>query len=205
MTTCAGCGEQIGDDDWACGSCGAPVAKSAPAADPYGYEDTSYAAPAPAAARGGLSGTTLAVLVVAAVAVVAIIGVWFFLLRGGGGAQFIGTWTATDGSAGGLVIVKNGSDFEISILGADQQRVGPLKGELHGDELEIRLESAGGDDAEQAAVAVVKAMFEALVEDFELLLTHRSSDDRLLLDVAGEPVAGMQPVPTTEYVRATTP
>ena len=48
-------------------------------------------------------------------------------------------------------------------------------------------------------------MFEALVEDFELLLTHRSSDDRLLLNVAGEPLAGMQPVPTTEYVRAATP
>ena len=205
MTTCAGCGEQIRDDDWACGSCGAPVAKGAPPADPYGYGDTSYAAPAPTAARGGLSSTTLTVLVVAIVAVAVIIGVWFFVLRDSGGTQFIGTWTATDGTTDGLVIAKSEGEFQISILGADQQRVGPLKGELHGDELEIKLESANDDEAEAAAVAVVKAMFEALVEDFELLLTHRSSDDRLLLDVAGEPVAGMRPVPTTEYVRAATP
>lgn len=202
MKTCTGCGEQIRDGDWACGSCGTPVAKGAPAADLWAYEESQCAPPAPGAAAGAVSRTTLAVLVVALVAVVAIIGVWFFMLRGVGGTQFVGTWAATDGSAGGLVIEKNGRDFEIDIVGADQQSVGPLKGELDGDELEIKLETAGGDEAQQAAVTVVKAMFEALVEDFELLLTHRSSDDHLLLDIAGEPVAGMPPIPTTEYVRA---
>ena len=130
---------------------------------------TPYGTPLPQtapASSGGLSQVTKLALVGAAVAIVAIVAVWFFVLRGsGGGDQFIGSWTATEASAGSLLVERGDDGIEVTMIGTDQARVGPLKTSLDGDELEVKFEAAGGDETDKAAIEVVGALFEASVDD----------------------------------------
>jgi hypothetical protein len=169
---------------------------------------TPYGTPLPQAApasSGGLSQVTKLALVGAAVAIVAIVAVWFFVLRGsGGGDQFVGTWTATEATAGSLFVEQGGGGLEVTIIGADDARVGPLKTDLDGDELEIKLEAAGGDETNKAAIDVVAAMFEASVDDFKMTLRLRDSDGHLILSVSGTPKSGGDnaTMPVAEYVKA---
>ena len=166
--------------------CGTPMPQAAPAAS------------------GGLSPMTRLVLAGAVVAIVAIVAVWFFVLRAqGGGERFIGTWTAVKNGAGGLVVERGDDGLRASLIGSDQQRVGPLKCDLDGEELEISLEAVGDDD--KAAVDAVRALFEATLEDFRIVLTVRDADGRLLLTVSGTAKDGETTTLTpTEFVRAGT-
>lgn len=169
---------------------------------PYGTPPQGRPAPS-----GGLSTATKAVLAAAAVAVVAIVALWFFVVRGqGGGEQFVGTWTAVKNGQGGLVVERGGDGLQASLIGSDQERVGPLRCDLDGDELEIKLEAAGGSDEEKAAVEVARALFEATVEDFRMVLNVRDADGRLLLTVSGRAKGGGEAttLPPTEFVRAGT-
>ncbi len=169
---------------------------------------TPYGTPMPQAApasSGGLSQVTKFALIGAAVAVVAIVAVWFFVLRGSGsGDQFVGTWTAVEASQGGLVIERGDGGLQVSLVGTDKEVVGPLKTDLDGDELEIKLEAAGGDETDKAAVDIVRAFFEASVDDLRLALRVRSADGHLLLSVSGKPKSGGDEMTTqaTEYVKA---
>lgn len=167
---------------------------------------TPYGTPMPRTAppkSGGLSGTTKLILVGAAVALIAIVAVWFFVLRGGGGDEFIGTWTAVESSQGSLVIERDGGGLQVTMVGADQQRIGPLKTDLSDDELEIKLEATGGDEQQKAAVETVKALFEATIEDFKMALRIRDADGRLLLTVSGTSKlgGGETTAPVTVFVK----
>lgn len=247
MAICANCGNEIRDDVWTCGSCGAPVARSkaddagaddsaygsegynpyaaAAAADPGAYGPPAFGAQAPSsygsaaegmtpygtplpqtapASSGGISQVTKLALIGAVVAIVAIVAVWFFVLRGsGGGDQFVGTWTAIEATTGGLVIEQGDDGIEVTIIGSDKARVGPLKTDLDGDEIEVKLEAAGGDETNKTAIDVVAAMFEASVDDFKMTLRRRESDGHLILNVSGKPRSGgdTQTMPVGEYVR----
>ena len=71
-------------------------------------------------AKSGLSRTTLTIIVVAAVAVVAIIAVWFFVVRGSGGASpFLGAWKEPGQGTGAVVIKKHSGDFKVTMSGKD--------------------------------------------------------------------------------------
>ena len=205
-----------------------PYAAAAAASSPYGAANyggqepaggqygnapegmTPYGTPMPQAApasSGGLSQAMKLALVFAGVAIVAIVAVWFFVLRGsGGGDQFVGTWTAVKNGEGGLVIERGDDGLQVSMIGADKERVGPLKTDLDGDELGIKLEAVGGSDEDQAAVDIVRKLFEATIEDFKLVLRYRSADSRLLLTVSGKSRAGGEQttMPVTEFTRAGT-
>jgi len=169
---------------------------------------TPYGTPMPQAKpakSGGLSSTVKLVLALAVVAILAIVAVWFFVLRdSGGGDQFVGTWTAVQSGEGGLVIERGGDGLQVSILGAGTEPVGPLKTELDGDELEIKLEAVSDDETDKAAVEMVRALFEATIEDFKMTLRVRAADGHLLLNVAGKSKVGGGQATTqvTEYVKA---
>jgi hypothetical protein len=170
---------------------------------------TPYGTPMPqagSAKSAGLSQSMKLVLVFAGVAVIAIVAIWFFVLRGGGGDQFIGTWTAVKNGEGGLVIERGDDGLQVSLIGADESRVGPLKTHLDGDELEIKLEAVGGGDSDKAAVDMVRALFEATVEDFKMVLRFRGADTRLLMYVSGKSKIGgdQTTTPVTEFTRAGT-
>jgi hypothetical protein len=171
---------------------------------------TPYGTPLPQAApasSGGLSQVTKLALAGAVVAIVAIVAVWFFVVRGsGGGDQFLGTWNAVKNGEGGLVIERGDDGLQVSMVGTDQERVGPLKTELSGGDLEIKLEAAGGDEADKAAVDIVRALFEASIEDFKLTLRVRTADGHLLMTVSGKAKTGGSEatVPVTEFVKAGT-
>jgi hypothetical protein len=167
---------------------------------------TPYGTPLPRTApprSGGLSGTTKLILAAAAVALIAIVAVWFFVLRGGGGDEFVGTWTAAESGQGSLVIERDDGGLQVTLVGADQQRIGPLKTDLSGDELEIKLEATGDDEQQKTAVEMVKALFEATIQDFKMALRIRDADGRLLLTVSGKPKLGGQDETTqvSEYVK----
>jgi len=171
---------------------------------------TAYGTPMPQtkpAKAGGLSQATKLVLVGAAVALVAIAAVWFFVLRGGGGGdEFIGTWTAVKSDEGSLVIEHGDDGIEVTMVGADKQRVGPLKTELDGEALEIKLEAVGDDAQQKAAVDMVRAVFEAAVEDFKMVLRVRGANGRLVMTVTGKSKVGgdQTTMPVTEFVKAGT-
>lgn len=219
-------GDAEGGEDSAYGAEGYnPYATQAAASSPYGAASyggqepaaqygaapqgmTPYGTPMPQAApakSGGLSRTTKLTLVIAAAAVIAIVAVWFFVLRGqGGGDQFVGTWTAVESGQGGLVIERGDDGLQVSLVGTGKERVGPLKTDLDGDELEIKLEAVGGSDEDKAAVDMVRELFEATVEDFKMVLTFRSADSHLLMTVSGKSKVGgdQTSLPVTEFVRA---
>ena len=168
---------------------------------------TAYGTPMPQAKpakSGGLSQTTKLVLVGAAVAMVAIVAVWFFVLRGGGGDEFVGTWNAVKSDEGSLVIEHGDDGIQVTMVGADKQRVGPLKTDLNGDALEIKLEAVGDDAQQKAAVEMVRALFEATIEDFKMTLRVRGADDHLMMTVTGKSKVGgdQTSMPVTEFVRA---
>lgn len=171
---------------------------------------TPYGTPMPqaaSAASGGLSQMTKLVLAGAAVTVIAIVAVWFFVLRGqGGGEQFIGTWTAVQSGQGSLVIERGGGGLQVTMVSADQERVGPLKTDLDGDELEIKLETTGGGGEQEAAVDMVRSLFEAAIDDFKMVLTYRDADSRLVMTVSGKSKSGGDEtsMPVGEYARAGT-
>ena len=76
-------------------------------------------------------------------------------------------------------MIERGDDgLQVSLVGADKELVGPLKTDLDGDELEIKLEAVG-DETDKAAVDIVRAFFEASVDDFRLALRVRSADGHL--------------------------
>lgn len=218
--TCGYCGAPVaqgraddsGAEDSAYGSEGYNPYATAAASDPGAYGQPAYGAQTPtsygsaaegmtpygtplpqtaASPSGGLSRVTKLALVGAAVAIVAIVAVWFFVLRGGGGGdQFVGSWTATEATAGSLFIERGDDGLEVTIIGSDKAQVGPLKTDLDGDELEVKLEAAGGDDTNKAAIDVVAAMFEASVDDFKMTLRVRDADGHLILSVSGKPKSG---------------
>jgi hypothetical protein len=170
---------------------------------------TAYGTPTPQAAPArpaGLSQAMKLVLVFAGVALIAIVAVWFFVLRDGGGDQFIGTWTAVQSGEGDLVIERGDDGIQVSMIGAGKEHIGPLQTHLDGDELEIKLEAVGGDDTDKAAVDMVRALFEATIEDFKMVLRFRSADSRLLMTVSGKSKIGgdQTTMPVTEFVRAGT-
>jgi hypothetical protein len=109
---------------------------------------------------------------------VAIVAVWFFVLRGGGGDEFVGTWNAVRSDEGSLVIEHGDDGIQVTMVGADKQRVGPLKTDLNGDALEIKLEAVGDDAQQKAAVEMVRALFEATIEDFKMTLRVRGAASR---------------------------
>jgi len=169
---------------------------------------TPYGTPLPTtapASSGGLSQVTKLALVGAAVAIVAIVAVWFLVLRGsGGGEQFLGSWTASEASAGSLLIERGDDGLEVTMIGADARRVGPLKTDLDGDDLEVKFEAAGGDETDKAAIDVVGALFEASVDDFKMTLRLRDSDGVLVMSVSGKVKSGgdKQTLPVAEYIKA---
>jgi hypothetical protein len=169
---------------------------------------TAYGTPMPQAAKpksGGLSGTTKLILAAAGVAVIAIVAVWFFVLRGGGGDQFVGTWTAVQRGGGTLVVERGDDGLQVTLVGGDKEQIGPLKTDLSGDELEIKLETTGDSAEQKAAVEMVKALFEATIEDFTMVLRVRGADGHLLLTVSGKPKLGGNEKTTqvSEYVKGT--
>jgi hypothetical protein len=204
MTTCASCGKEIRDNDWTCGSCGAAVsgatAGAAQNASTAGYT-SSYAPPAaygaPAAAptaRPGLSRSTLTIIMVAAVFVVAIIAVWFFFLRGGS-SPFDGTWNAGSSGLGAIVISGSGDDFKVKTTttdasGAEKSSVVPAH--LDGADLVITVDDFVKATGDQAQAAQVKAIFEALIQDFRLVFSLQDST-HLKLTVEGTPTSGQSP------------
>jgi hypothetical protein len=169
---------------------------------------TAYGTPMPQAKpakSGGLSSTMKLVLAIAAVAVVAIVAVWFLVLRGqGGGDQFVGTWTAVSSDQGSLVVKRGDDGLVVTMVGTDKQSVGPLKTDLDGQALEIKLEAVGDDAQQKAAVDMVRALFEATVEDFKMILRVRDADGHLLMNVSGKSKVGGDEatMPVTEFVKA---
>lgn len=210
MATCASCGKEIRDDDWTCGHCGAPVtgagAAAGSGASPSGYAPSyepqpaayaaaaAYGAPAaPPVAKGGLSRTTLTVIVVAAVAVVAIIAMWFFVVRGSGGASpFLGAWKEPGQGTGAVVIKKHSGDFKVTMSGKDAagtQKTYTIPAHLDGSSLAITVDDfikATGNE-EQAAQA--RAVFESIIKDFRLVFTLQDPT-HLEMKVEGTPVGG---------------
>jgi len=220
-------GEAEGGEDSAYGSEGYnPYASQAAASSAYGAASyggvepgaagfggaaegmTAYGTPMPQAKpgkTGGLSQTMKLVLVGAAVAVIAIAAVWFFVLRGqGGGDQFVGTWTAVAGDQGSLVIKHGDDGLEVTLVGTDKQQVGPLKTELDGEALEIKLEAVDDDAGQKAAIDTMRALFEATIEDFKMVLRLRDADGHLLMNVSGKSKVGGDEtaMPVTEFVKA---
>jgi len=210
MATCVSCGKEIPDDDWTCGHCGTPVfgagAAAGPGAGHSGYapsyepQPAAYGAPAtygaPAAepaAKDGLSRTTLTIIVVAAVAVVAIVAVWFFVVRGSGGASpFFGTWKEPGQGTGTVVIKKHSGDFKVTMSGKDAagtQKSYTIPAHLAGSSLEITVDdfiTATGNE-EQAAQA--KAVFASMIKDFRLVFTLKDPT-HLEMKVEGTAVGG---------------
>jgi hypothetical protein len=209
MATCASCGKEMRDGDWTCGNCGAPVtgagasggAGESPADYHSGYESppdygapVAYGAPAaPAAAKNSLSRSTLTIVIVAALAVVAIIAVWFFFVRGTGGASpFLGTWSAPDGGAATVEVKLKSGDFKVTMTGKDPagaEKTYTIPAHLDGSSLVVTvddfIEASGNED--QAAQA--KAVFETMIKDFRLVF---ALDDptHLKMTVEGTPVGG---------------
>ncbi len=169
---------------------------------------TPYGTPVPTGKpvkSGSLSQTVKLVLALAVVAIVAIVAVWFFVLRDSGdGDQFVGTWTAMRSGEGTLVIERGGGGLQVTMVGTDKQRVGPLKTELDGEELEMKLEAVGGDETDKAAVDMVRALYEATIEDFKMTLRLRDADGHLLMSVSGKSKASgdQATVPVSEFVKA---
>ena len=182
MATCDTCGKEIRDNDWTCGSCGAPVTRSGEAAGAgvspgdyaptYEPQPTAYGAPAAyeatvaagaaaatPAAKGGLSRTALTIIIVAAVAIVAIIAVWFFVVRGTGGTSpFLGTWNEPSGGTATVAIKLKSGDFKVTMSGKDaagMQKTYTIPAHLDGSSLVITVDDfieATGNE-EQAAQA----------------------------------------------------
>jgi hypothetical protein len=191
MATCSSCGKEIRDNDWTCGNCGAPATGAGAA----------YGAPAATpAAKGGLSRTTLNIIIVAAVAVVAIIAVWFFVVRGTGGTSpFLGTWKEPAGGGATVVIKKKSGDFKATMSGKDAagtEKTYTIPAHLVGSSLEITVDDfiKASRNEEQAAQA--KAVFEAIIKDFRLVLTLKDPT-HLEMKVEGTPVGGSVATPSS--------
>jgi len=230
--TCGHCGAPVAQgkadessaEGSAYGSEGYNPYASAAASDPGAYGQPAYGSQAPTsygsaaegmtpygtplpqtapASSGGLSQITKLALVGAVVAIVAIVAVWFFVLRGGGGDRFLGTWTATEASAGSLLVDRGDEGLQVTMISADDARVGPLKTDFDGDELEIKLEAAGGDKTDKTAIDIAAAMFEASVDDFKMTLRLRESDGHLILSVSGRAKSGgdVESLPVGDYVK----
>ena len=221
-TTGGSAGDSAGAEDGAYGSEGYnPYAAQAAAdqgAGAYGatltsYENapegmTPYGTPIPQtrpASDGGLSSLTKLVLAGAGVAVLAIVLVWFFALRGGdaGGTQFLGDWQALDTDMGSIVIAKNDGDFEITLVSGQGGEAGPFKGDLQGDELELKFEAADEDDTNEAVAKLLKAFVTGALEDAHLMLSVRGADGHLLMSISGKAANGGDDVKAqaAEYVK----
>ena len=212
MTTCASCGKEMRDDDWTCGSCGAPAAGAAAPAGASssgygsgygsGYEPQpdqyvapmAYGAPlAPTAAKGGMSRSTLMIIVVAALAIVAIVAVWFVFVRGTGGTSpFLGTWNEPKGADASVTVKLRSGEFTVTMVGKDAsgtEKKYTIPAHLVGANLEITVDDfvKATDNEEQAAQA--KAVFESLIKDFRIVFTVKDPT-HLEMGVEGTPVAG---------------
>ncbi len=102
-------------------------------------------------------------------------------------------------------MIEHGDDgIQVTMVGADKQRVGPLKTDLNGDALEIKLEAVGDDAQQKAAVEMVRALFEATIEDFKMTLRVRGADGHLVMTVTGKSKVGgdQTSMPVTEFVKA---
>lgn len=216
MATCAGCGKEVRDDDWTCGSCGTPVtragATAGSGASPSGYapsyesqpaaygapgaygDPAAYGAPVAApAAKSGLSRTTLNIILVAVVAVVAIIAVWFFVVRGTGGTSpFLGTWKEPAGGDGAVVIKKKSGDFKVTMSGKDAagtEKTFTIPAHLAGSTLEITVDDFIKATGNEDQAAQAKAAFETIIKDFRLVFSLEDPT-HLEMRVEGTPVGG---------------
>lgn len=220
MATCASCGNEIHDDDWTCGQCGAPVIEATAAggagtsssgyassyeSEPAAYgSPAAYGAPAPPLAKGGLSRTTRTIIIVAAVAIVAIIAVWFFVVRGAAatsGDEFLGTWNATGSGIGSVVVARPGVDFEVTLTGEQPEEKVTVPAHIDGAELVITVDDfatmAGEANADR-----FKDTLKALAGDFRIVFA--SVDPlRLQMRIEGTDNAGEAAKNTTTLTKAT--
>ena len=97
-----------------------------------------------AAGKGGSHRNLYIALILIAAVAIALVAVWFFVWRGTGGDEFVGTWAPVNGDAGGMVISKDGGTFKVTIVQKDGSTVGPLDGKIKGGKLEISLSGASG-------------------------------------------------------------
>jgi len=227
MATCASCGNEIHDDDWTCGQCGAPVIEAAaaggagtrssgyassyesqPAAygSPAAYHaaPAAYGAPATPLAKGGLSRTTRTIIIVAAVAIVAIIAVWFFVVRGAAatsGDEFLGTWNATGSGIGSVVVARPGDDFEVTLTGEQPEKKVTVPAHIDGSELVITVDDfatmAGEANADR-----FKDTLKALAGDFRIVFAS-VDPKRLQMRIEGTDNAGDAAKNTTTLTKAT--
>lgn len=216
MATCGTCGKEIRDDDWTCGSCGAPATGAGAAAgtgtSPGGYAPNyeppeaayggseAYGAPAtygaPAAlpaAKGGLSRTTITIIIVAALAVVAIIAMWFFFVRGTGGTSpFLGTWKEPNDATASVVITLRSGEFKVTMTGKDTagaEKSYTIPAHLDGSDLVITVDDFVKATGSEEQAAQAKAIFETLIKDFRLVFTL-NDPTHLKMAVEGTPVGG---------------
>ena len=96
-----------------------------------------------AAGKGGSHRNLYIALILIAAVAIALVAVWFFVWRGTGGDEFVGTWAPVNGDAGGMVISKDGGTFKVTIVQEDGSTIGPLEGKIKGGKLEISLSGAG--------------------------------------------------------------
>jgi len=177
----------------------------------YGASDGYCAPPTqplpapPPASSGGSSGkglgsrTVMLIGVVGVIAVVAIVGVWFFLLRGGGGdfSAYVGQWELTvPGSTTALALTIQDNDGEPQLLMGSTstatsqtavQTAGPYKMQTDGATLVTTLEAADNASEEQKVAAdAARAALGAVVDDFEMVFAPGSTADTLSLTVEGD-------------------
>lgn len=211
MATCATCGHDNPDGAWSCASCGQPMSSgtgggggayeaSEPVRDHDYYQaPTIYGTSAPtipplARPKKSGDGSNLLkiVLVGGLLAVVAIVAIWFFLLRGAGGAEFVGTWKSADASGGTVRIEQSGRHLNIFFVDPKSgQSIGPFKGEIKGGKLETKLEYTGSDDATKAGAEALRKLAAIAIDNFRY--SFSVSGSTLLMTVKGDPKQNLNP------------
>jgi hypothetical protein len=193
----------------------ATASAGAPGAGPYGgeqsagaYAGDAYGAPTPvspptssgkAARDGSASRVVLLAAAFGLVAVVAIIGVWFFVLRGGGGdfGAYVGQWQlTTPGSTAALSLTIQDGDGEPQLMmGATGtyagqtavQTAGPYKMEMEDGNLITKLEASDdASEAQKAAADAARAALGAVVDDFKMVFAPGGTPDTLSLSMEGD-------------------
>jgi hypothetical protein len=217
MANCAECGEPLKEGAWTCGKCGAPIASTQPKPRDESVGFSAYykgpdetpppelkATGSAQAAKSGLSRGSWMIVGVG-MAIVLAIFVWFFFLRSGDASAYVGTWMPTDGSTGSLVIAKSGSGVTVTMTDEKGQKVGPLKAQMNGGNLEFDFTPAGGSAQDKAAIEVMKALLGAFIKDLKIVAIHNSSNDTLSVKTEGKPIAGGTSTglgQTTQFKRA---
>jgi hypothetical protein len=226
MAICGSCGKEMQDNNWTCGSCGAPVLGTSAVAGAntsFGGSATSYetppaayggaeahgapavyGAPAAPAARSGLSRAAIIVILAAVLAVVAIIAVWFFVVRGTGGTSpFLGTWNEPGNGTATIEITLKSGDFKVTMTGKDAagaEKSYTIPAHLEGSDLVITVDDFVKATGNEEKAAQAKAIFETLIKDFRLVFTL-NDPAHLNMEVEGTPVGGSA---TTQVSKSST-